>query len=165
MSMLFVLRASASGLIYGYTITDNEVPGAENSEYIAWNEFPCEPPFASMEEAGLRVGDYVGLILSDDGVFSPPPPPAPEYIPIMTVLTFRDRFTLAEKSAIYTIAETDVVMRVIVDDLNTADFVSVDDQHTIDGVDYMIAVNAVDPSRREALLAPALRDNSGLAPS
>jgi|MDTC01.2.fsa_nt_gb hypothetical protein len=165
MSMLFVLRASASGLVYGYTVTDNQVPGDENSEYIAWNEFPCEPPFASMEDAELRVGDYVGLILSDDGVLSPAPPPAPEYVPIMTVLMFRDRFTLAEKSSIYTIAETDVVMRVIVDDLNTAEFVSVDDQHTIDGVDYMISVNAIDPSRREALLAPALRDNSGLAPS
>jgi len=156
MTMLFVLCKESSGLIYGYTTTDNEVPGAENPDYIAWNEFPCDPPFASMEDAELRVQDYVGMVLSD-GVLYPPPPEPDVYSDSMSVLVFRDRFTLPEKTSIYAIADTDSTMRVILDDLNSATYVSILDQQTINGVDYMISVGAIEASRRDAILAPALQ--------
>ena len=164
MSMFFMLRNELSGLIGGFTSTADETPGINNPEYIAWNEFPCDPPFASMDDAAIRAPDYVGMILSEEGVLSPAPPPVPQYGPNMSVLVFRDRFTLAEKTSIYSIADTDPVMRVIIDDLNSAEYVSVDDQQTIDGVDYMISVDAVDASRRETILAPAIQNPDDIGP-
>ena len=156
MTMLFVLCKESSGNIYGYTVTENEAPGTENPDYIAWNEFPCDPPFASMEDAELRVGDYVGMVLSD-GVLYPAPPEPDVYSDSMSVLVFRDRFTLPEKTNIYAIADTDSTMRVILDDLNSATYVSILDQQTINGVDYMISVGAIEASRRDEILAPALQ--------
>lgn len=156
MGMLYLIREE-DGVLGAYTETEDEVPETMDSRYIRWDVLPADPPFSSYEDAQERASHYVGMVLSEDGTtLSPRPPAEPVEAPIMTVLQFRDRYTLAEKTGIYTAAESDPMIRVILDDLNNAEFVDITDQDTIDGVDYLISSGVIDASRRDDLLAPIL---------
>lgn len=156
MGMLYFIR-EAEGILSGYTETDDEVPETMDSRYIRWDAIPAGYSFSSYEDAQERAGQIVGMILSEDGTtLSDPPVPQPVEAPRMTVLQFRDRYTLTEKAGIYTAADSDPIVRVILDDLNNAEFVEITDQDTIDGVDYLISAGVIDASRRDDLLAPML---------
>ena len=156
MGMLYFIREE-DGVLGGYTETEDEVPETMDSRYIRWDVFPADPPFSSYEDAQERASHYVDMVLSEDGTtLSPRPPREPVEAPQMTVLQFRDRYTLAEKAGIYTAAESDPMVRVILDDLNNAEFVDITDQDTIAGVDYLISSGVIDASRRDDLLAPIL---------
>lgn len=76
-------------------------------------------------------------------------PPSPE----LTKRAFRGRFTLAEKAAIYTAAETDVMIKVFLDDIQAAEFISVTDQDTIDGVNYLESQGLIAGGRGVEILA------------
>lgn len=154
MGMLYFIRG-ADGVLTGYTETDDDQPGAADPRYVPWDQLPVDPPFSSFDDAQWRASDYVGMELSADWTtLTPAPPPQPYPVPQMTVLEFRDRYTVAEKQAIYDAAVTDTMVTIIIDDLNNAEFVNIEDQHTINGVDYLISSGVIDASRREALLAP-----------
>jgi len=148
--MLFFIKAKDSGLLAGYTETLDATPAEVDSNYVAWSNIPVSPPFASEQDAVDRLDEVIGKVLDDQGL-TDPPPPEPIYINRMSVLQFRGRFTVSEKSAIY--SSTDVGVRIILDDLNAASFISVADPATIQAVDYFISASLIDPGRRSDLLA------------
>jgi len=77
-------------------------------------------------------------------------PPAPRRI---TRLAFRNKFTGAEKIAIYTAAESSVQIRVWLDDLNAAEFVDLDYPATVAGVQALEAGGLIGEGRAAAILA------------
>lgn len=62
------------------------------------------------------------------------PEPEPEPVRNITRLAFRNRFTTSEKVAIYTAAESNVLLRVFLDDLANSQEVDLDFPGTIEGV-------------------------------
>ena len=90
--------------------------------------------------------DYAGLVQSDtaqisnlyvNGEFvapgtSVPIPVVP--LPYLTKLAFRNRFTQAEKEALYTAKKTNVAIEVFIDDINNATYVNPFRVDTINGV-------------------------------
>ena len=66
---------------------------------------------------------------------------------------FRSRFTLAEKAAIYTAAESNVQIRVFLDDLAVADEIDLDLLDTVQGVQALEAAGLLVPGRAQEILA------------
>ena len=58
----------------------------------------------------------------------------------ITRLAFRQRFTLPERVAIETAAETNATVRVMLKDQEAATFIDLSRQDTIDGVNYLTTV-------------------------
>ena len=148
--MLFFIRAEDSNLIEGFTNTLDAVPAETETRYILWSSVPANPAFTSEDDALERAHEVTGKILENGALREDDPPPA-VYVNRMSVLQFRNRFTSAEKAAIY--ASTDANVRVFLDDLNAASRVDITDPTTIAGVDYLISISIVDSSRRTDLLA------------
>ena len=92
-----------------------------------------------------RVGDtYNG-----DGTFTHVPRQRTE----LTVLEFRNQFVLAEKQALYTAANTDMMVKMILDDLAAASYVETTDQTTVDSVNYLVSVGVITAARATEVLA------------
>jgi hypothetical protein len=72
---------------------------------------------------------------------------------LLTVLAFRSRFTDAEKIAIYTAAQTEVAVRVWLDDLSVAQEVALDDPRIIGGVCAMEYGGLIGVGRAAEILA------------
>lgn len=84
-----------------------------------------------------------------------PPAVEPELPPVTQIskLAFRNRFTQAEKEAIYTAAESSVSVKIWLDDLNAASYVDLTDQQTIDGVNSLEAAGLIGAGRVSEILA------------
>lgn len=83
-----------------------------------------------------------------EGIVFVPQPRKP-----LTVLSFRSRFTDAEKIAIYTAAQTEVAVRVWLDDLSVAQEVDLADQRIISGVNAMEFGGLIGAGRATEILA------------
>lgn len=83
-----------------------------------------------------------------EGIVFVPQPRKP-----LTVLAFRSRFTDAEKIAIYTAAQTEVAVRVWLDDLSVAQEVDLADQRIISGVNAMEFGGLIGAGRAQEVLA------------
>jgi hypothetical protein len=99
--------------------------------------------------------DYVDLIDKNGNVVgqaaNDPPMPFPDRVRL-TRYEFRSRFTAAEKVVMYD--STDTMVRVFLDDIQSADNINVSEQDTIDGVAYLTAVGLIAAGRDVEILAP-----------
>jgi hypothetical protein len=89
-------------------------------------------------------GNVVGKAAND------PPLPLPDRVRL-TRYEFRSRFTAAEKVAMYD--STDTMIRVFLDDIQSAENINVTEQDTIDGVAYLISVGLIAAGRDAEILA------------
>lgn len=86
---------------------------------------------------------------------------APQATPIKRVLTrlaFRNRFTPAEKVALYTAAESSVQIKIYLDDLAAATFVDPERPDTIAGVQALEAATIIGPGRAAEILTAPVTD-------
>lgn len=79
-------------------------------------------------------------------------PPAPPPIRRITKLSFRNRFTDAEKLALYTAAESSIQLRIYLDDLAAAEFVDLDYPATVAGVQALEQAGIIGAGRAAQIL-------------
>ncbi len=72
--------------------------------------------------------------------------------PGISILDFRNRFTHEEKVSIYTAAESDVNVRIFLDDLSVADYILLTNQQIIDGVNYLVSQSIIASDRANEIL-------------
>lgn len=71
----------------------------------------------------------------------------------LTKLQFRNRFTPAEKVAIYTAAAANVSVQIYLDDINAAEYINLDDASTAAGVAALEAAGLISVGRTAEILA------------
>lgn len=84
--------------------------------------------------------------------YSPPVEPEPEITRTLTKLQFRNRFTTEEKVALYTAAESNVLIRVFLDDVAAAQEIDLDYPATVEGVHALEAFGIIDAGRATEIL-------------
>jgi len=100
--------------------------------------------------------DFVEQYYPGDYELQPEPlTPAPAQRTRLTRLEFRNRFTAAEKEAIYTAAETVISVRIWLDDLAAAEYIELTDPNTIASVEGLASAGLISESRVSEVLAPA----------
>ena len=70
----------------------------------------------------------------------------------ITKLSFRNRFTDAEKLALYTAAESSIQLRIYLDDLAAAEFVDLDYPATVAGVQALEQAGIIGAGRAAQIL-------------
>jgi hypothetical protein len=98
--------------------------------------------------------DFIGRSWDGEN-FGDHVPPEPISRTRLTRLEFRNRFTVAEKEAIYTAAETVISVRIWLDDLAAAEYIELTDTNTIASVDGLASAGLISESRVSEILAPA----------
>jgi len=78
--------------------------------------------------------------------------PEPPQVRRVSRLAFRNRFTDAEKLALYTAAESSVQLRVYLDDLAAAEFVDLDYPATVAGVQALEQAGIIGAGRAAEIL-------------
>lgn len=110
------------------------------------------------DDATLAAKGFAKLDLGasrPEGVWNPaslafdPPPPAPR---TLTPSTFKQRFTLAERTAIRAAGATDMVIADYLDILATARDVDLNDANVVAGLDYMVGQALITASRKDEIL-------------
>lgn len=86
---------------------------------------------------------YPGSILIPD----PPPPPPP-----ISKLEYMNRFTDTELAAIYSAAKTNIAIEVWLEKFKAAEQINLRDQRTIDGLNALVAVGILTPTRVSEIL-------------
>lgn len=89
------------------------------------------------------------------------PASTPQATPIKRVLTrlaFRNRFTPAEKVALYTAAESSVQIKIYLDDLAAATFVDPERPDTIAGVQALETAGVIGAGRAAEILTAPVTD-------
>lgn len=86
------------------------------------------------------------------------PPVEPPPTTIITRLAFRNRFTQAEKVALYTAAETNIQLRVYLDDVNAATFIDLSRPDTSIGVQQLEGAGLLAPGRANEILTNPVQD-------
>lgn len=86
------------------------------------------------------------------------PPVEPPPTTIITKLAFRNRFTQAEKAALYTVATSNVLIRIYLDDLAAATFIDLSRQDTIDGVMALEAAGLLAAGRANIILTTPVQE-------
>ena len=98
---------------------------------------------------------YYEDIIKDDvaigRVWVDPDSPPPQ-VRRISRLAFRNRFTDAEKLALYTAAESSVQLRVYLDDLAAAEFVDLDYPATVAGVQALEQAGIIGAGRAAQIL-------------
>ncbi len=82
----------------------------------------------------------------------PVPTPTPEPITVISRYELRSRFTQAEKVAIYTAAETNIAIKVWLDDLQSATSVDLTLPATIAGVEALESAKLIETGRAKTIL-------------
>lgn len=72
-------------------------------------------------------------------------------------LSFRKRFTFEEKVSIEQAAETDAVVRVLLKDQDSAEFIDLTRQDTKDGVHLLVSKSLLTAERAAEILNPAIQ--------
>lgn len=107
-------------------------------------------------DAGGQIGD-----LWDGEVFTAPPPaPAVKRI---TRLAFRNRFTAAEKVALYTAAASSAMLRAYLDDVGAATYIDLSRTETIEGVQALEAAAIIGAGRAAEILTNPVREDEAWA--
>lgn len=117
-----------------------------------WIEVPAVIGLGSTYVAGVvtPIPDGYYFDLSDAQVKPIPPPPTQR---VLTKLQFRNRFTPAEKVAIYTAAAANVSVQIYLDDINAAEYINLDDASTAAGVAALEAAGLISVGRTAEILA------------
>lgn len=156
---LFLIKREADNLVTGITETyDNTVLDLD-ARYLDLDAMVELFPEAQDQDYFLnKIVDVENLTVSDPAPVEPDPDD-PTAVRLATsarsysIGQYRDKFTLAEKTAIYTAAETDTTVQIFLDDLASAAFVDPQDPQTIGGIDYLISVGLLAAERRDFMLA------------
>lgn len=77
---------------------------------------------------------------------------------LLTRLAFRNRFTPAEKAALYTAAESSIQIKIYLDDLAAATFVDPERPDTIAGVQALEAATIIGPGRAAEILGAPITE-------
>jgi hypothetical protein len=110
----------------------------------------------------LDGGQVVNTIVADEQfmidnyseyelVVDEPGPPPPPKAPRKTRYEFRSRFTPTEKIAMYD--STDTIIRVFLDDIQSAEYIDLGLQETIDGVNYLESQGLIGAGRAAEILS------------
>ena len=116
-------------------IKDGKIIGTADDSYTAPEQYIQAPEGFELENAGNYNYENGVLTLRSESK--------------LTKLQFRKRFTAAEKVAIYEAAVTNAGLRVFIDDIQSAEFVDLEDVDVIAGVD-LLADNGLIPEARAA---------------
>jgi len=83
-----------------------------------------------------------------------PDTPVPMPIPLMIIskLEFRNKFTFNEKAAIYAAAETNVAIKVWLDDLASCEQVDLLSTQTQQGLQFLVSVGLLSEARKAEIL-------------
>jgi len=121
---------------------------------VVVNVIEAQPGFTlpgfTVVEAPAGVG--IGWTL-DGGQWVAPPEPESVARTRLTRLEFRDMLTGAEKVAIYTAAESNVQIKIWLDDLAAAEFVELTDARTIAAVNSLETATLIGEGRAAEILA------------
>lgn len=71
----------------------------------------------------------------------------------LTRLEFRNKFTAAEKVELYTAAETDINVKILLDDVAAAEYIELTDQEVSDAINYLAGSGVIDAARVPEILA------------
>ena len=71
---------------------------------------------------------------------------------IVSRLSFRNKFTMQEKAAIYNEANTNVLVKIWLDDLANSEYVDINSSNTIDGVNNLYQLGLLTQPRVEEIL-------------
>lgn len=123
----------------------------ENGVAVAVSELSGEVEQANMIRLDAGAGDVLGRRWSGGKWIEVEP--EPEVSAAITRLEFRERFTPAEKVAIYTAAKQSVELQVWLDDLAAASDVRTDYPATVGGVQALEAAGLIAPGRAAEILA------------
>lgn len=102
------------------------------------------------------------------GVFTPPVVlPAPVVAPAapdarITRLAFRNRFTTAEKIALYNAAKTSVEVQIYLDDVNAASYIDLQRPDTRASVQHLESLGLIAPGRALGILDSPIQDDERL---
>lgn len=77
---------------------------------------------------------------------------------VLTRLAFRNRFTTNEKIALYTAAESNVQLKVYLDDVNAATYIDLTLPETIAGVQLLEAAGIIGSGRANEILTSPISD-------
>ena len=122
-------------------IEQNVITQTLRSNYI-----PEEPYVEIPDEADIR--DFW-----DGETLTKAEPLPPAVRTHFSRIEFRNRFTSAEKVALYTAAETDVMIKIFLDDLSAAEYVDVTDEDIINHVAYIEQLEIINSERTAEILA------------
>jgi hypothetical protein len=107
-------------------------------------------------DAGGQIGD-----LWDGEVFTAPPPAAAAKR--ITRLAFRNRFTAAERIALYTAAANNAMLRAYLDDVGAATYIDLSASSTIEGVQALEAAAIIGAGRAAEILTNPVREDEAWA--
>jgi hypothetical protein len=88
---------------------------------------------------------YAGENVGDPGFFPP-------NYKLITKFAFRNRFTMEEKVAIYMAAEQNILMKVWLDDLATAEYVDLGLPSVIASLEAMVTATILTEARKDEIL-------------
>lgn len=107
-----------------------------------------------------------GAWMIDGGVMFPDPNQDYEFIydPVVlptkiTRLAFRNRFTGAEKVALYTAAEANIQLKIYLDDLAAATFIDIGRADTIASVNALVSAGLLTSDRAAAILTDPVQSD------
>lgn len=111
----------------------------------------------------LPLQELIGMKWVDEDTVIPveiPVEPTPPEQPRtrLTRLEFRNLFTMAEKQALYTAAQSSVDVQIFLDDVNAAEYVETTDQVTIDGLNALVAAGLLTQARADEILVGITTD-------
>lgn len=135
-----------SNFYYAQIAANTSVEGVSSlsAEVVADNMVPItETQFNDSTTIGKTWnGSTFGAPLADDPVTT------------FTRLAFRNRFTMVEKQAIYTAAETVVDIRIFLDDLASASNIDITNAQTAGGVNALETAGLIGTGRATEILTP-----------
>lgn len=131
------------------------------SNDINGDNMPSDVVKISIEQhQALISGQSQGKKIAGDAYGNPilidAPPPPPEYQTQFDSLGFMDLFTDDEELAIVGATMQNVQIKRWYDKMLAANFVSLEDDRTIAGLDALVSAGLITPSRKAEILTPQL---------
>lgn len=124
-------------------LKDNKVVSLGSGEF---EEPPTDPNVIILDShAGIKLGD----IYNGDGTFTS----VTQYRTNLSRSEFRNKFTQDEKVALYTAADTDIKVKIFLDDVLAAENIELTDTETVKQISYLAASGVIDESRAPEILA------------
>lgn len=100
-----------------------------------------------VETSEGQIGWFYG-----DGIFTPPNEKVEEPKTKITRLAFRNRFSLEEKTLLYTTAKTNIQIQIYLDDVNAATYIDLSRPDTRFGVITLENIGIIAPGRAAQIL-------------
>ncbi|WP_404377812.1 hypothetical protein [Vreelandella aquamarina] len=110
------------------------------------NSIMTPPP----ETDGFAIWDGNKWFTRDE--YPTPPQRVPPRVTKLTRLEFRNRFTTAEKVALENARETNAMVRVFFDDLAAAEYVDIEEEAVVEGVQYLESQGLIAEGRAAEIL-------------